>query len=125
MAYTWPPTLPQGDEAIGYDSIESFPDRLLFTPTIQGPGKLRPRYTSAPANVSFNMVLTEAQVATLETFYNTTLVGGSLQFEWLHPRTGIDKYFRFQPGVVPTFQLLTPDKYRTTLHLQVMPELVV
>ncbi len=121
MAVSWPPSLPQGDAAQGYDTIEEAEDRLLFKDTTSGPGKLRPKYTSGPARVSMPMILTKAQLTTLMDFYHDTLKGGSLPFEWVHVRTGADQLFRFQPGVVPTAQMILADRYRVTLALEMIP----
>lgn len=121
MAITWPGGLPQGDAAIGDNLIEEGEDRVLYTKTTAGPGKLRPKYTIGPAKCSIPMVLTEAQVTTLMTFYNTTLYGGALAFDWVHPRTGLDQRFRFQPGVVPAVQMIVPDRHRVTLYLEMIP----
>lgn len=123
MAVVWPATLPQNDDAIGYDTVEEAEDRLLYTPTTAGPGKLRAKYTKGPARISIPVVYSESQVNTLMDFYHNTLYGGALPFEWKHPRSGADQLFRFQPGVVPAVQLVTPDRYRVTLHLEMIPGL--
>ena len=121
MPVLWPLTLPWDDEAIKYDTIEEAQDRLLFTPTSAGPGKLRQRYTVGPANLSIPIVLSDTELTTLMDFYHDTLGGGALEFEWIHPRTGAGQYFRFQPGVMPAAQIISPNRYRVTLALQMVP----
>jgi len=121
MAVVWPVSLPQSDDALGYDMVEEAEDRLLYSPTSAGPGKLRPKYTVGPARVSIPTVYTETQLTTLLDFYHDTLHGGALAVDWKHPRTGADQRFRFQPGVMPAAQLITPNLYRVTLHLEMIP----
>jgi len=75
---TWPGTLPQS--ALINDYTESLEDNLSrFQPEV-GPPKLRRRSSIFTTSVGFSMLLTSAQLATLETFYKTTLEDGALSF---------------------------------------------
>lgn len=56
---------------------------------------------------------------TLDSFYESTLAGGSLSFDWLHPRTGQSKSFRFLAP--PKATEAARGLYRMTLQLEMLP----
>jgi len=93
MPISWPGTLPQTPTTGGYE--EAPPDLTIRTEMDAGQAKRRRRFTAGPREFSVSFVLTKAQVATLDTFYVTTLKGGSLSFDWFHPRTGAAGEFAF------------------------------
>lgn len=111
----WPLTLPQAPggvtERAPYHAIRSVPET--------GPEKRRPRYTGGIRHFALSFLLWDDEVATLETFYQTTLLGGSLAFDWLHPRTGAAASMRFTspPDMRPT----GPRSYRVTFETEVLP----
>jgi hypothetical protein len=81
---------------------------------------VRRRYTAGIRSFSCSWILTKAQVATLDTFYVTTLVGGAERFVGLsHPRTGAAAEFRF--SAPPTYVYLGPDAWRVTTPLELLP----
>src|SRR5437870_11881029 len=95
----WPASLPQTVFADGYK--EEFPMNALRTQMDAGPPKMRRRYTAAFRPFTGTEIFTTAQVATLDTFFVTTLQGGALAFDWSHPRTGAAASVRFtKPPVV-------------------------
>ena len=115
---TWPGTLPTSPEGPNYQ--ESPPNTLIRTQMDAGPPKVRQRFTSGVRPLSFTWMLTKAQVATLDTFYVTTLFGGSLSFDGLaHPRTLAATTFRFTAP--PTYVYLGPDVWRATTPLEILP----
>jgi hypothetical protein len=61
-----------------------------------GPAKIRRRFTKSLRRFDISMMMTAAQVTTFETFWNDTLKGGSLPFDWLHPRTRVAATLRFR-----------------------------
>lgn len=81
---TWPSTLPQPEQS-GYG--EQAPNSTIRTEMDAGPVKMRRRYTAAPRLFSLTYHLTAAEVATLDAFYVTTSRSGSLEFNWVNPRT--------------------------------------
>lgn len=94
MPEVWPASLPQEWP----DDLEIFePSGSIRTQTENGPAEVRRRFTggSMPEFCSATFVLTDAQLATLRTFYKTTLQEGSLSFEWDHPRDGSTADLRF------------------------------
>ncbi len=74
----WPSGLPEELLQSGYS--QSSPDTSLKTEMEVGPAKIRRRSTAQPYPVKGTMKLTESELGTLRTFYETTLFGGSLRF---------------------------------------------
>ena len=90
----WPGSLPQAIRMDGYN--EKAPDGVLRSPMDAGPGKQRRRTTSAARPISGTIAVSSAQLDTFITFFNTTLLAGSLRFSWREPRSsGTPAEFRF------------------------------
>jgi hypothetical protein len=69
----------------GYE--EQLADTSLRTQMDAGPAKVRRRFTAGVTTFQVSLPMTTAQVATFETFFSTTIAGGALAFDWVHPRT--------------------------------------
>lgn len=113
----WPPTLPQAPEGAGYR--EQAPYHVIDQPMDMGPSKRRPRFTAGIRSFTLSMVLTEADVALLETFYRDTLLGGADPFDWVHPRTQAAVTMQFTAA--PQYRPIGPTTYRVTMSLEVLP----
>lgn len=89
---TWPSTLPApiADSSAAYGA----PSNVLETSMEAGAPKVRRRFTSAEVPFGCTMKLTQAQYATLEAFYYTTLKQ-VLPFDWVDLRTGAACTYRF------------------------------
>ena len=113
----WPAALPQLSLLEG--ALEAPQDATIRSEMDVGPAKRRRRYTWSPRRFSVPLILTVAQVATLETFYVTTLGGGVDAFDWLHPRTAAAVSFAF----VGRYQLLPigAGYYQVMLELELQP----
>lgn len=98
---------------------ETFPDNTLRYKTDVGPPKLRRRSTAAPTIFVGSMTLNSSQTSTFETFYKTTLMYGSLPFEWVHPRTRNAAVMRFvgPPSLVPIGGIY----WTLNMTLEIMP----
>lgn len=92
-------------------------NRVAFQPAV-GPDKVRRRSTLSGARMSFTLWLTGAQVATLETFYRTTLADGTLPFTMTHPRTGVDGTFRFDASAELDISKAAYDLYQVSVQLR-------
>ncbi len=59
-------------------------------------------------------------MATLDDFYASTLAGGALQFDWVHPRTSAALAYRFvePPAYAPVAR---GRLWTATLKLEVLP----
>lgn len=89
--HIWPGSLPTTFDDQGYSEtpIEGT-DRVA---TITGPGLSAPSSDTALLMVSGNMLMTAAQLDTLQAFYNTTIEGGQDTFEGNLRNTGIERYY--------------------------------
>lgn len=118
MAAAWPASLPQDPFVAGFQ--ETAGDRLLRSATDSGKPKRRPRFTAAIEPLKLTFPMTAAQVATLKTFYQTTLAGGSLPFDITHPRTQalVTIYFASEPSWSPE---AGGKFWRVALELEVEP----
>lgn len=116
MPIVWPAELPQ---LPSYGWIDAKFDNTVRTETDSGPAKVRRRYTKANRKLTLPILLTAAEVATLETFHTATLVDGSLRFEMEHPRTGLTYEFRFlEPYEVTE---IAEGLFQTSLALEYLP----
>ncbi len=113
----WPATLPQELRLEGMQ--EQTVDVLLRSPMDAGPPKVRPLYRSAPVDIAGDMVMTTAQVATLETFFETTLNWGADSFDWTHPRTRAAATFMF--AARPGYAAVGAGYWRVSLQLRIWP----
>jgi hypothetical protein len=98
---------------------EAIPNTVLRTEMEQGPAKVRQRTTAAVRRFSVGYVMAKAQIEILETFYLTTLQGGTLAFDFTHPRTGATVSCRFvkPPDYVPT----NGNYFKVGFELEIMP----
>lgn len=112
----WPSSLPQRPLLEG--AAEQGQGTVVRTDMDVGPAKLRRRYTAEVTRFDVSLILTTAQVATLETFYDTTLQGVD-PFDWTHPRTLAAASLRFitRPG----YQPIGAGYWRTAFALEVLP----
>lgn len=115
---SWPAELPQLVLQDGYQ--ETMPNTRLRTQMDQGPAKVRRRFSAGVRPFSLLLDMSSAQVAIFDTFYNTTLEGGSLSFSWKHPRTGANVTFRFG-GDDPTITSAGGDRYSAAIKLEILP----
>jgi hypothetical protein len=114
---TWPAGLPQKPLADGFS--EQAQPIILRTDMDVGPAKMRRRYTSEVRVYGMEMLLTTAQVATLETFYYSTLDCVD-PFDWLNHRTGAAATYRFRSP--PAYsEAGAPGYWRTSLDLESFP----
>jgi hypothetical protein len=91
---TWPGTLPTHVFEQGYS--EKLNDQTLESTVDVGSPKIRRRFTKQIRTFSVQMRLTPTQKTTFEGFWQTTLLGGSLAFNWVHPLTRASTTFRFR-----------------------------
>lgn len=114
---TWPASLPQQVEMTDFQ--ETVPNMLIRSSTDTGPPKVRRRFSAGVRPINGRQLLTKAQVATLDTFYVTTLTGGALAFDWVHPRTQAAASLRFVGP--PVYTCLGPDAYYAAYQLEILP----
>jgi len=83
----WPVALPQKPLQDGFSSAKV--DGRIRTQMSEGPEKVRRRFTATPEELTCAFHLNTAQLSTFNTFFETTLAGGSLTYNWNHPVTGV------------------------------------
>jgi len=114
----WHVDLPQKLFVIGYSG--AFPDITIQSDMDAGPAKVRRRFTSGIEPVSGTMIMSAAQFATFSTFYNTTLLGGSLRFSWTRPPAHtVACEMRFTKP--PEWTVIDPGKYEISLSFEILP----
>jgi hypothetical protein len=86
MPIVWPVTVPASPLYDGYS--EAMPNYTLRSSMDSGPSKVRRKCSALPWLMTVNFVLSASQLSALVTFVETTLIGGTLRFEFTHPRTG-------------------------------------
>lgn len=117
----WPAGLPQQlkiGASIGDD------DSRLTSAMDAGPASVRNRFTAFTQSVQTPMIITGAQLEIFKTFYRTTLVQGSLSFDWTDPSDDTSVTYRFKTppkwvavrSGVPNVRL-----WQATLDLEIQP----
>ena len=96
---------------------------MIETEMDAGPPKARRRYTAGIRMVRGTIRVTKAQRATLDTFWVTTLEGGTLAFEWIHPITLATANFRFVRRGLKYRQIYADgvDVLYADMELRIMP----
>jgi hypothetical protein len=81
---SWPSSLPQYVLEQGY--TEALADQFIETSMDAGSPKRRRRFTRENRQFSISLACTDLQSQVFEQFYDIMLGGGSLPFDWVHPR---------------------------------------
>jgi hypothetical protein len=115
---TWPASLPQ--EIAGDSYKETVPDTTIRSDMDTGPAKVRSRFTVGIPAFEMSLLMSVTQVATLDTFYVTTLALGVSQFTWIHPRTeAAVTTFRFTKP--PEYSYKGGQMYNVNMSLEILP----
>ena len=109
---TWPVTLPQIPLRAGQAEQER--DNVLRSAMGYGPAKLRRRTTVRMSDVIDPFILSSAQKATLETFYDDN---AAIPWDW-DDGNGL-RSFRFKAP--PAFRELSCDVWAANIQIEVMP----
>jgi len=94
MPQTWPSTLQAKINESGFSRKKG--DTLLRTEMEVGIAKVRRRYTKGINELRVSIWVTQSQFNDFETFYDTTLAGGVLSFNFVDPITKATKVYRFK-----------------------------
>jgi hypothetical protein len=90
----WPATLPNYVLIDGYS--EKLPAQKIESPMEAGRPKVRRRFSTNWRQFTVFIKMTADQGIIFESFYQNTLQGGSLPFDWVHPRKRTAATFRFR-----------------------------
>jgi hypothetical protein len=115
---SWPSTLPQ--VPLVRDYSEQSPDLTIRSTVDTGPAKVRRRATSGVTVLTCTFRLSLSQRDTLDSFWKTTLKGGSIAFTWNHPITSSSITCRIVNP--PTYTPLVRGSFwNTTLKIEILP----
>lgn len=114
---TWPATLPQKPLDTGYS--EKAANNAIRSKMEVGPAKSRRRISAGVREHKMQFLMTWAQIETFLTFYEDTLLSGSISYTWLHPRTGVSGSWRIK--AVPEWTPSTPLEFVVPLELELLP----
>ena len=112
MVAVWPTSLTITKEGFK----ESPPKRQLRSQMDVGPDKIRRRSSLAIRPVAIQLLLTDAQLATFDTFYDAN---DTAYFQIVHPRTGITHLASFSeesPSYEPNETL-----WNVSLSIELLP----
>jgi hypothetical protein len=117
MAAQWPTSLQQ------FFSEDNFGITIGNTTIISeneiGPKKRRRRFSKSIDKMTASILLNTAQFTVFRNFFDTTLAGGVLAFEFNHPITGILTEFKFEPE--PQIVSIGGGQFRVSFTLEVQP----
>lgn len=118
---TWPPGLPQDFLDASYR--ETLADVALRTQMDAGPAKVRRRYTTNVRPLQARIVpMTKDQVAIFKEFFNDSLAGGTLPFDWVDPMTDEAVEMRFVTPPPPDISTVEgSDLYDVEVRLEILP----
>jgi hypothetical protein len=119
MADSWPASLPQTVLVSGYS--EAVGDAILEYQPDAGPTISRRRTAASARPLVAAFELTSAQIAMLRSFVDTTLIGGSLPFNFPGVVVGPTYLVKFQKGGLPKWTALGGDYFSVTMSLWVLP----
>lgn len=91
---SWPGSLPQYVLEQGYS--EKLNDQAVESSVDAGPPKVRRRFTKQVRTFAMTVRLSPSQKETFEGFWQDTLLGGTIPFDWVHPLTRSITTFRFR-----------------------------
>lgn len=112
----WPSTLPLPAAST---FKETPPDNVIRSSMERGPDKVRRRTTANVRPVSFMLLLSEAQVEILDSFYVSDTFSGSEAFDFTHPRTLAAVKARFVSP--PEFNEREAVLWEASVSLEILP----
>jgi hypothetical protein len=119
MTDAWPTTLPQALLLNG--ASKGIGDGLLEYQPETGPSMTRRRSSAVMRPLVGAVILTDAQIATFEAFFYTTILTGSLPFNFPDPISGATLLVKFTKQNLPAYSPLGGNNYQLSLNLMVLP----
>lgn len=115
-ALVWPTSLPQ---CLLQDSFQSaYQDATVRTQMDSGPAYARQRFTPGK-QIQGVLMITKAQIVTLDSFYLVTTQAGTQPFTWTDPSTDADADMTF--SAPPTITPAGGRYWRAALQLYILP----
>jgi len=113
----WPVILPVYPLLENY--VEKVPSTSIRTEMEQGPAKVRQRTTAGVRQMSLSYFLNKEQIEALDNFYITGLKGGSVSFDFTHPRNDADIKCRFVSP--PEYKAANGNYFKVNIELEILP----
>lgn len=115
----WPAGLPQCPILNGFQETPQ-PNTVAFNPETGTP-KVRRRSTAKGWLTDMVYRMSNAQLLTFKSFYETTLEDGSLPFTQNHPVTKVNYSWMFNPDSQPQIQRTAPGFSTVSFQLVRLP----
>lgn len=115
----WPSSLPNRPIVSQYQ--EQFPHTMIESSIDVGPKNRRRRISKNIARFSCTYILDYGQIEILRQFYEETTYGGTLSFNFTHPRTGEPIVARFGTNPIRIDPIGAHQKYKVTISFEQMP----
>ena len=116
MPEVWPIDLPQDPLTAGYSDVER--SATIRSDMGYGPAKVRRRVIMAMRDITYQYLMTKAQVASLLDFYDVDLKGGVETYDYEDYINGGEVELRMKTP--PVIQPSGPD-FSVRLFVEVMP----
>ena len=120
---TWPAGLPQSFLMAGFNVIKQPQSRRAGAD--RGPASQRRGFSAASELASGFMHMTpDEYYDTARPFFDTTLLGGSITFDWQHPITLAAATMRFvadAPEALAITSIISHDKLHVSIRVEIMP----
>lgn len=113
------PTWPAAFCPLAGSLQESPPNNTIRTSMDRGPDKVRRRTTANIRPLAFRVLLTKAQVETLDAFFLDDTFSGADSFTFVHPRTGDTVDARFVSP--PSYTHKSAGFYEASISLEILP----
>ena len=117
MAETWPTQLQQQLNEAGFSDTTG--PTSIRSENEFGPTKVRRVVTKSVDRIQGTITVTTAQTLILDSFYDLTLNGGVRTFNFVHPRTGVVREFRFTSP--PSYRTIGGGYFLAQLEWEVLP----
>lgn len=108
---TWPVEL----NIIKDNFKETPPKRTIRSNMDVGPAKVRRRTIAATRDVTFNLIMTDAEYNILDDFF---LENDSIPFYFIHPRTNAQVVARFKEGITVSND---GGLWKSSITLEILP----
>lgn len=97
---------------------ETPPENTIRSSMDKGPAKTRRRTTANVRNISFRLYLSPDNVTVLDDFFVNDTFSGAIEFDFVHPRTGLSVQARFVQN--PSYSSRSIG-YDVAVNLEILP----